>query len=133
MTAMLGPHPTPTARHLSELSHKLVSADVLVDDLHVEISITVSGGQIAPGDREHLVDQIFAVPGVADARVIRASIPVGDIELLDALRLRCRALQVRAAGSTCLIEGILISSRDQLGHLSTTRQLGDVDGEPDER
>ncbi len=106
MTATLDPRPL-THRHVAEVSHGAVTADVLVDELRVEIRIAVSGGHIAPGDRERLLDQVFATPQVAAARIIRASIPVGDVELLDALRLRCKALRVRAAGSTCLVDGVL--------------------------
>ncbi|MCW2497617.1 hypothetical protein [Jatrophihabitans sp.] len=107
MAVTLASYPNHTRRHVAEHSHRAVSADVVVDDLRLEIRITVSGGHIAPGDREHLVEQIFAAPEVAHARVVRASIPAGDVELLDALRLRCGALRVRAAGSTCLVDGVL--------------------------
>lgn len=82
-------------------------AEVVADELCVRVSFHVRGGHLPPGVRPALVEQVFALPDVGDQDTLQAAVPLGDTELLQALRGRCSSMRTRAAGSTCLVDGVL--------------------------
>lgn len=87
--------------------HVHVDADVSTDQRQVEVRVTVPAGHLPMPLRGALVEQVFALPEVAAADTLRASIPLGDYELLAAFCLRCQRVHTRGAGATCLIEADL--------------------------
>ncbi len=70
-----------------------VFVDVEIDSSHVALSI-----------RDDLVEAIFAHPAVLNRSRIRASVPLGDTELLTAFARHCPDIRTRAAGATCLVD-----------------------------
>jgi hypothetical protein len=50
-------------------------------------------------------------PELRTDRPIRAALPLGDVELLEALRQDCRDVHVRAAGASCLLDGQSVSAQ----------------------
>jgi hypothetical protein len=74
-------------------------------DLHVE------AGHHAVGLRATLVDAVLdEAKGVAR---LEATLPAGDAEALERLRVRCANVQTRPAGATCLVDATL---PDDPGH-----------------
>jgi hypothetical protein len=57
--------------------------------------------------RRRLLDAVFEVPAVRESRVLRASIPLGDVDLLNGMRAHCAQVDTRAAGSTCLVDAVV--------------------------
>jgi hypothetical protein len=82
-------------------------ATVVLEPTCVFISFHVDGGHLPPATRQQLVDSVFELSEVRSGRMVHASVPMGDVELLDALRHHCSSMTTHAAGSTCLVEGIL--------------------------
>lgn len=103
-------HPSTTHVRASAPDHTHVDADVStdqIDERHVEVRINVSAGHLPMPLRGELVEQVFALPEVATADTLSASIPLGDYELLAAFCQRCQRVHTRGAGATCLIEADL--------------------------
>jgi hypothetical protein len=78
----------------------------------VDIRICVASGHWPMAMREALLDAVFGVHDVQRSSEFSAAIPLGDVQLLEGLSARCVCLHTRAAGSTCLLEGRLISHAD---------------------
>jgi hypothetical protein len=81
-----------------------VAAEVVVRDTEVDVHFHVKAGPVPPTARAALVDELFALPALRSRTVLHASVPLGDVELIDELRRRCELIDVRAAGATCLID-----------------------------
>ncbi len=77
------------------------------DPAVVRSAMHVESGHLPPGTRARLVDAVLEDDQVASADHLAASMPVGDTELLDRVRERTRNVEVRAAGSTKLVEADL--------------------------
>jgi hypothetical protein len=82
-------------------------ADVTYRDTEVDVHFHVRSGHVAADARAGVVDAVFELPGLREHRLLRASIPIGDAELLHQLRRRCPSLSARAAGATCLVDAEL--------------------------
>ena len=82
-------------------------ADVTYRDTEVDVHFHVRSGHVPPDARGSVVDAVFELPGLREYRLLRASLPIGDAELLQLLRRRCPALSARAAGATCLVDAEL--------------------------
>ena len=70
----------------------------------VLVAVEVTAGHIPVTARRELVDAIFALPEVRRRHRLRAAVPVGDWELLDAFAHHFPAISTRAAGATCLVD-----------------------------
>lgn len=70
-------------------------------------ALHVESGQLPPGTRARLVDAVMADPAVADAAHLVASMPTGDAELVDEIRERADAVEVRATGATKFVSADL--------------------------
>jgi len=92
-----------------QLSGKPVATATLVlDDADgIDLSCHIDAGHLPVGVREELIDAIFAVPEVQARHRIRATIPLGDASLLDAIRARCSDINTRGAGASCLIDATI--------------------------
>jgi hypothetical protein len=80
---------------------------VLNDADGIEVSCHIDAGHLPVGVREELIDAVFAVPEVQVRHRIRATIPLGDPSLLNAIRAHCRDIDTRGAGASCLIDGTI--------------------------
>jgi hypothetical protein len=72
----------------------------------VRVSVHVGSGHVPPHTRARLLDRVLTVPGITPGRSLDLTIPLGDPDLLDALRARCRTVRPRAAGATCLVHAV---------------------------
>ena len=77
------------------------------DPAVVRSAMHVESGHLPPGTRARLVDAVLDDDQVSSADHLAASMPMGDTELLDRVRERTRNVEVRAAGSTKLVEADL--------------------------
>ncbi|HEU5268111.1 MAG TPA: hypothetical protein VFU35_15485 [Jatrophihabitans sp.] len=82
-------------------------ADVTFRDAEVAVHFHVGSGHVPPDARASVVDAVFELPELGEHRMLRASIPIGDAELLHLLRRRCPSLSARAAAATCLVDAEL--------------------------
>ena len=86
----------------------VATATLVLDDADgIDLSCHIDAGHLPVGVREELIDAIFAVPEVQSRHRIRATIPLGDTSLLNAIRAHCRDLDTRGAGASCLIDGTI--------------------------
>jgi hypothetical protein len=69
--------------------------------LHVE------SGQLPGGTRSRLVDAVLEHPRVDAADRLRATMPLGDTEMLARVHERCDDVEARAAGATKIVEARL--------------------------
>jgi hypothetical protein len=81
------------------------------DPAVVRSAMHVESGHLPPGTRARLVDAVLDDPEVSAASHLAASMPTGDTELLDRVRERTDTVEVRAAGSTNLVEADLRHDR----------------------
>ena len=78
--------------------HRTDVAGLVHTDLHVE------AGHLPTGTAARLVDAVLAHPDVDHADRMVATMPLGDVEMLQRLRERCDTVETHAAGSTKLVE-----------------------------
>ena len=100
-------------RHaLITLGSPVASAEVSERLGEVDVHFHVDAGHTTPGVRSRLVAEVFALPELRESHQLRASMPLGDAELLGELRRRCPSHSTRAAGATCLVEASLAAARE---------------------
>jgi hypothetical protein len=85
------------------------SAELDETDETVKVQFTVIGGHVAPGERRKVLEEVFALPQLADRRHLRASLPLGDVELLQGVHEHCSHVHTRAAGATCLVDAVVVA------------------------
>ena len=78
--------------------HRTDVAGLVHTDLHVE------SGHLPAGTRARLVDAVLAHPDVDHAERLLATMPLGDVEMLERVRERCEQVRAHAAGATKLVE-----------------------------
>jgi hypothetical protein len=82
---------------------RIASADIEVVEEAARASLRVEAGHLPAGTRERLVDAVLASPEVKASHQIKATIPIGDTDMLHRIRERCDTTESRAAGASCLI------------------------------
>lgn len=82
-------------------------ATVVVEPTYVQVTFHVDSGHLPPDTRRHLVESVFGLSELSRGLALRASVPIGDAELLEALREHCDVMTTHPAGSTCLIDAVL--------------------------
>ena len=70
----------------------------------VLVAVEIEAGHLASSARHDLVEAIFAHPAVQHSSRIRATVPLGNSELLEAFGRHCPDVRTRAAGATCLVD-----------------------------
>jgi hypothetical protein len=70
-------------------------------------SLRAAAGHLAPGRRADLVDTVMDLPEVQASQRLEATIPLGDVELLQRLRERTTDAVTRPAGSTVLFDATI--------------------------
>ena len=98
---------SPSFEHPIEVTPEGGGATVVIEPNCVYVNFHVDSGHLPACTRSHLVDSVFSLSQLGSGRMLHASVPVGDVELLDALRDKCTDMTVHTAGATCLVEGIL--------------------------
>jgi len=77
---------------------------VVHTDLHVE------SGPLPPHTRTRLVDAVLEHPDVHAADHLVATMPTGDIEMLERVRERCEDVEAHSAGATKIVDARLTAS-----------------------
>ena len=83
-------------------------ADVLPTYFTVELSIDVATGNPSPRLRRRLIDAVFDLDVMRTPRTLLATLPLGDVDLLDDVAQHCVNVHTRAAGHSCLVDGRLL-------------------------
>jgi hypothetical protein len=83
-------------------------ADVLSTYSTVELTIDVATGNPSPRLRRCLVDAVFELDVMRTPRTLLATLPLGDVDLLDDVAQHCVNFRTRAAGHSCLVDGRLL-------------------------
>jgi hypothetical protein len=81
--------------------HPADGTGVLHSDLHAE------SGPLPAGTRARLVDAVLDSPDAIEADHLRATMPLGDTEMLERVRERCDDVETRAAGATKIVDARL--------------------------
>jgi len=73
----------------------------------LSVHIECASGHQPPWARRLLVHDVLARAERAEVERVLVIIPLGDSEVLDALRAHCHDVVTRSAGSTCIVEARL--------------------------
>jgi hypothetical protein len=103
---------TCLVRDLDDMSRVLVEddgrqiarVDVSEDGPVVDLRFSVNQGHLPAGTRGLLVEAAFDLPALKEPRLVHATLPLGDVDLLAGLRRHCTHVDARAAGATCLVD-----------------------------
>lgn len=82
-------------------------ADVRPGCSTVELSIDVALGDPSPRLRRRLIDAVFDLDVMHTHRTLLATLPLGDVDLLDCVARHCTDVHTRSAGCSCLVDGLL--------------------------
>jgi hypothetical protein len=85
------------------------------DPAVVRSALHVESGHLPPGARSSLVDAVLDDPEVRRASHLTASMPIGDVEMVDRVRERAGAVALRATGATKLVDADLPADRTPHG------------------
>lgn len=109
------PGTPPSTRYVvvTAETERVAGAQVTAGSSCIHVHFHVRDGHLPVRVRADLLDTVFELPEIGQQRLLRASVPLGDAELLAALRHRCSSMDTRAAGATCLVDGVLVH-RDQV-------------------
>lgn len=93
------PRPIHIARN-----RRLSATITVADPDEALVVIEVEAGNLPTSARYDLVEAVFAHPAVKTRRRIRATVPLGDSELLAGFVRHCPDVRTRAAGVSCLVD-----------------------------
>jgi hypothetical protein len=103
--------PERKVRHVevSEGGHVVAAADVqpLADPSVVRASLHIEAGHVPVSTGARLVDAVLDLPETKEGGKLEVTLSLGDAESLDRLRARCEDVEVRPAGSSCLVDAEL--------------------------
>jgi hypothetical protein len=106
-------HDRPRISVEDEDGRCVAEADIdVVGHSEVRASLHVEPGHLPRGTRTRLVDAVLDTPEVRSSEHVQVALPLGDTEILDRVRERCHAEEVRAAGATCLVEADVADGLD---------------------
>src|SRR5258708_21954434 len=88
--------------------YHIAYADVRPTCSSVELSIDVATGNASPRLRRRLIDAVFDLDVMRTPRILLATLPLGDVDLLDDVAQHCVNVHTRAAGHSCLVDGRLV-------------------------
>ena len=88
--------------------YHIAYADVRPTRSSVELSIDVATGNPSPRLRHRLIDAVFDLDVMRTPRTLLATLPLGDVDLLDDVAQHCVNVHTRAAGHSCLVDGRLV-------------------------
>jgi hypothetical protein len=86
----------------------VATADIqFVGQSAARASLHIESGHLPAGTRTRLVDALLDSPEFSTCTHVLMTLPLGDTEILGRVRERCHPDDVRAAGTTCLVEAHL--------------------------
>jgi hypothetical protein len=88
--------------------YHIAYADIRPTSSSVELSIDVATGNPSPRLRRRLIDAVFDLDVMRTPRTLLATLPLGDVDLLDGVAQHCASVHTRAAGCSCLVDGRLL-------------------------
>ena len=88
--------------------YHIAYADIRPTSSSIELSIAVATGNPSPRLRSRLIEAVFGLDVMHTATTLLASLPLGDVDLLDGVAQHCVNVQTRAAGGSCLVDGRLL-------------------------
>jgi hypothetical protein len=88
--------------------YHIAYADIRPTRSIIELSIDVATGNPSPRLRRRLVDAVFDLDVMRTPRTLLATLPLGDVDLLDDVAQHCVSVRTRAAGHSCLVDGRLL-------------------------
>lgn len=101
------------AQVLIETEGRAVATAEVYDGPVVQLRFRIDHGHLPMQVRRRLIDAVFDLPLLQSPRPIQASLPLGDAELLAALRSHCAKVDTRAAGATCLVDAVVDERDDE--------------------
>lgn len=81
----------------------VVAATVHASPAMTDVRITLESGRVSPQVKRQLVESLFELDALREECDVEATVPLGEVEILDALRAHATIFATRAAGSTCLV------------------------------
>ena len=88
--------------------YRVAYADVRPTGSSVELSIDVATGNPSPRLRRCLIATVFELDVMGTPRTLLATLPLGDVDLLDNVAQHCINVHTRAAGHSCLVDARLV-------------------------
>lgn len=85
----------------------VATATVVEDGNDVTLRIEINDAHAPWRTRRELMDKAFMLPALQQPRRIRVAIPLGEPDLIHDLATHLDEIRARAAGVTCLIEGVV--------------------------
>lgn len=96
-------------RHVSIDAHGETLAEATISlpegDGEAHVEVDTGSGHLPAGARQRLADAVHDVVTEAQADHVRASVPMGDAELVEGVRQHLSDVELRAEESTSIIEG----------------------------
>jgi hypothetical protein len=88
--------------------YHIAYADIRPSCSGVELSIDVATGNPSSHLRRRLIDVVFDLDVMRTPRTLLATLPLGDVDLLDGVAQHCASVHTRSAGHSCLVDGRLL-------------------------
>lgn len=73
----------------------------------IKLSLDIAAGNPSPRVRSQLIDEVFRLEVMHNPVTLLATVPLGDVDLLDGVARHCVDIHTRAAGGSCLVDGQL--------------------------
>jgi hypothetical protein len=80
------------------------------DPTVIRASLHTEAGHHPVATGARLVDAVLDLDETRQRQILEVSLPLGDVDALQRLRSRCRHVQTRPAGATCLADAELPST-----------------------
>lgn len=94
----------------------VASATIVDDGADVQLRIEIIDTHAPARARRELMEKAFRLPALRRPRRISVSIPLGEPDLLASVAKHLDELRSRAAGVTCLIEGVVTAEESDHDH-----------------
>ena len=88
--------------------YHIAFADIRTTSSSIELSIDVGAGNPSPRLRSRLLDAVFDLDVMHTPSILLATLPLGDVDLLDGVAQHCVGVHTTAAGHSCLVDGRLL-------------------------
>lgn len=88
--------------------YHIAFADIRPTRSSVELSIDVATANPSPRLRRRLMDAVFDLDVMHTPLTLLATLPLGDVDLLDCVAQHCASVHTRSAGRSCLVDGRLL-------------------------
>lgn len=85
----------------------VATATVVDDGANVTLCIEINDSHAPARARRELMERTFLLPAFQHPRRVRVAIPIGEPDLINSLAGYLEDVRSRAAGVTCLIEGVV--------------------------